>query len=105
MKKIKTPPPPPGWAEENGLETIRAIIKDQNRYHVYTTKLKDGDEISLIGYQAEGIMMILESLSVQNRKRMERMDLLELIHVYDQAITEGVMKEPKLATLIRDRVD
>jgi hypothetical protein len=83
---------------DHGIATIQAIVdsgKDRH-YHVFTVKLDDGDEASLTGEIAQGILMIRDALKPENQERMNRMTLLELLHIYTEAIKDRVLKPSSL---------
>jgi hypothetical protein len=81
---------------ENGIHTIRFIKNDGDQFRFYRIKLKDGDEISIRGFIAHGILKIHESLNAENQREMESMELLALLSLYEKAIQDKVLSPPIL---------
>lgn len=84
--------------KENGLETIRAIVALDDRWATNKVVLDDGDEISIMGHHAEGVMMIYEKLNFGNKKKMSEMTLLKLLHIYTEAVGDKILRPPGVKT-------
>ena len=87
---------PPIILKENGIQTIRSIALDEDMQTLHTVFLNDGDQVAIRTHVAQGILMIQNNLKEENAIKMDKMELLSLLHVYEEAVKDGVLTPPRL---------
>jgi len=98
MKKKIKEDPLKFISTEHGILTFEEIKKLGHHYAVYDCLLKDGDTVALTEEIATGILLIRDKLNPQNKAKMDKMDVLELLNIYDRAILDGVLTPSRLLT-------
>lgn len=84
---------------ENGIVTLEQIQMDRDSFALYQINLDDGDNVVICGYHATGILKIRDTLSPENKQKMNDRTVLELLFLYEQAVKDGVISEPHLRTV------
>jgi hypothetical protein len=92
-KKVITEPP---FYIEDGIRTYEAIAALGLRHTVFDIQLNDGDTVAITGEIAEGVILIRDSLKHGNWAKMNEMDFLNLLHIYDEALKSGMLIPSKL---------
>jgi len=81
---------------ENGIVTFELIARDKDAFALYQINLDDGDNVVICGYHATGILKIRDALSPENKQKMNDRTVLELLFLYEEAIKDGTLSEPRL---------
>lgn len=84
---------------EQGLETIKAIASSD--LPIVEVVLCDNDSIFIPRHVASGIMLIYNAINTDNKKRMEKMEVLHLLHVHELAEQDNIIQTKIISTKIQ----